>query len=101
MTRGHERYALPALVFAALSAVTIPRLRWVLVFLSLTMLANLWYVYSLFYPAPGLPWDHNSVFVYAMSSINVALLVGVFIAAIRPFHPGVTRPQTIANIGPA
>ncbi|HET8629776.1 MAG TPA: hypothetical protein VFL91_20345 [Thermomicrobiales bacterium] len=74
-TRIHERYLLPAVALAALAAALAPRLGWLYAGLTLTYLANLYYVYAEFYPIPKLTFMYASdTFVHAMSLLNLALL---------------------------
>src|SRR5205085_920248 len=75
-TRIHERYLFPALVFTALLAALTPGARWLYAGMSLTYLANLYYVYAQFYLPPG---RHVDVLL-----VLAALLVG---AALRFADP--------------
>ncbi|HEX5506167.1 MAG TPA: hypothetical protein VFW96_26345 [Thermomicrobiales bacterium] len=83
-TRIHERYLLPAVALAALAAALAPRLGWLYAGLTLTYLANLYYVYAEFYPIPKLAFMYSSAtFVHAMSLLNLALLAWLGLGGLR------------------
>ena len=89
-TRGHERHLLPAVVFAAGAAalgLRGPRGawgRWLYAGLSLSYFANLYYLFGFFYAVPklGIMYTTN-LLPYAMSLLNVALLVAVLALLLR------------------
>lgn len=90
-TRIHERYLLPAVVLAVLVAALVPALRWLGAGLSLTYLANLYWVYtSAQGPGPRLTSQFGRAAAQAvpqpgepivtlLSAANVALLLVVLL----------------------
>jgi Gpi18-like mannosyltransferase len=85
-TRMHERYLLPAVVFAALLAAVTPRLRWLFILVSATYLANLIWAYGL-YPDVHSPLYLSTLqlFTYVVSLGNVALLLYALVRGyVRP-----------------
>lgn len=84
-TRQHERYLMPALLLAAVPAAVGRRMRALYLALSATFLINLYYIYSLFNPAPHLPAPFGTQgFIWAVAGINVALFaVSLWIGAVE------------------
>jgi len=87
-TRGHERYLFPALVFAAAPAAISPRYRLIYALLTLTFLANLYYIYALFYPAPRLDFlCRPDLFKWTVSLVNVGLFAAVLLQPLSSRRP--------------
>ncbi len=99
-TRGHERYLFPTVVFACLIAAIAPRLRWLGAALSLTFLANLYWVYDYYNPALELQdlFSLGSV-VAAGALINVFLLDYVFAFAPRQMRLSEAPVDGVPNRG--
>ena len=75
-TRIHERYLFPTIVFGTLLVALAPRLRWLYVAISLTLVINLYYVCSCFFAILKLPLLYDtSLVVYGVSLVNVLLLL--------------------------
>ena len=84
-TRGHERYLFPAVNFAAAQAATSARYRLIYALLTLTFLANLYYIYVLFYPAPRPDFLYRpDLFKWAVSLVNVGLFGAVLLQPLFP-----------------
>jgi hypothetical protein len=74
-TRVHERYLLPALTLAALTAALAPRLRWFFAALSVSYFVNLYWVYDLSERALELEVLYQSeAVVVLVALVNVGLL---------------------------
>lgn len=77
-TRIHERYLLPAVVFAAAVAAIAPGLRWLYVGLSALLLGNVVWVYRIGHDDFGLPFlPADAPWVVAASLAGVAMLLYV------------------------
>ncbi|MEK6277808.1 MAG: hypothetical protein AABM29_07340 [Actinomycetota bacterium] len=75
-TRVHERYFLPAIVFAAAVAACDRRYRAVAVLLSVSCFANLYWIYNLSYEAPYIPQlsDGGDAMTTTFALLNLGLL---------------------------
>lgn len=78
-TRMHERYLLPAVVFAVATAVL--GRRWLLIaaLVSLSCLANLYWIYDFAYRAESLPLLTGSYVPTVFSLLNIGLLIYVLL----------------------
>jgi hypothetical protein len=72
-TRVHERYLFPSFALFVLLGAIAPAARWLAALVSLTYLANLYYVQP--YPNAGPTWIHQSDwYMYTISLLHVVML---------------------------
>lgn len=88
-TRVHERYLFPAVMFAALAAGIVPRLRPMYAILSVNYLVNLYYVLELTYPLIPINSLYSSDLVIHMVALaNAGILCYALIRAPRAVRDG-------------
>jgi dolichyl-phosphate-mannose-protein mannosyltransferase len=92
-TRVHERWILPAVVFAAVVAACDRRYRTVALLLGLSAFVNVFWVYDLRQPAPDilLISDGNGAAPLVFALLNLGLLAYILVWPTRPEHDSSLR----------